>query len=231
MKRASLCLLAALVLAQGARAATARLVLDSDPGDPIGEGQHYELDYSSETSQVFSLEVWALVDGQPSFAYFSLGELDAMPSTFADLYFDTTMLDTPLRPGSFLDAQRAPFAAPGHPGLDVSFQFRGSNQLTGQFTIDSVTFTTDAQGQPTLETFAVRFEQHTDGAEPALRGSFRYDARAVPEPGAAALLTAALALAARRLSPARPRRRSASPARGPSRAAPSRRSDPCPARG
>src|SRR5262249_59570023 len=84
--------------------------------------------------------------------------------------------------------QRADFASPGHPGLDVSFQNRGSNTLTGEFTITEVTFMTGPAGLE-VETFAASFEQHSEGAAPALFGDFTYDARitAVPEPGTFAL--------------------------------------------
>jgi len=40
-----------------------------------------------------------------------------------------------LVPGTYLNATRYPFQAANVPGLDVSGEGRGSNTLTGQFTI------------------------------------------------------------------------------------------------
>ena len=62
--------------------------------------------------------------------------------------------------------------------------------MTGQFTIDEVTFLSGPTG-PEIETFAASFEQHSEGATPALFGTFTFDAQ-VPEPGTIALLVVGL---------------------------------------
>lgn len=88
---------------------------------------------------------------------------------------------------------RAPFAAAGHPGLDVSFQNRGSNTLTGNFTVNSVSFFLDSSNVEQIGSLDVNFEQHSEGATPALFGRLVYSAASVPEPATLALLGVGLA--------------------------------------
>jgi hypothetical protein len=49
--------------------------------------------------------------------------------------------------------------------MDISGNGRGCNTLTGQFTVNSITFWPDTT-----------FEQHYEGATPALRGAFQFPA-------------------------------------------------------
>src|SRR5207253_1472673 len=115
-------------------------------------------------------------------------------NTFALLFFGTDQLGIPIQPGIYglpgNTAQRADFAAPGHAGLDVSFQNRGSNTLTGNFTITDVSFFHDAANNLKVGSFAASFEQHSEGATPALRGNFQFQSSAarIPEPESLALL-------------------------------------------
>src|SRR5262249_16806482 len=75
-----------------------------------------------------------------------------------------------LTPGAYLNAQRFPFQDPGKPGLDVSGNGRGSNTLTGQFTVYDVGFNGTA-----LTRFAAAFEQHSEGNPPALLDSILFN--------------------------------------------------------
>jgi hypothetical protein len=124
-----------------------------------------------------------------------LGHVTPSPNTFALLFFGTDQLGIPIQPGIYglpgNTAQRADFAQPGHPGLDVSFQNRGSNTLTGNFTITNVSFFTDGLGNQQVGSFAASFEQHSEGATPALFGQFNFTA--VPEPSTLALVGIAAA--------------------------------------
>ena len=79
-----------------------------------------------------------------------------------------------LRPGRYDDAQRAAFRTGTHPGLDVSGNFHGCNTVTGFFVIHALTV--DSHGQVTL--LDADFEQHCEGAAPALHGQIRYNAPA-----------------------------------------------------
>ncbi len=77
-----------------------------------------------------------------------LGTVTSGPdNTFALLFFGTDALGIPIQPGFYPDAERADFASPGHPGLDVSFQNRGCNTLTGSFTVHEVAFFRRGRGR------------------------------------------------------------------------------------
>jgi hypothetical protein len=123
---------------------------------------------------------------------FTLGQVTGgSDNTFAILDFGTNQLGVPLTPGTFYDnAQREAFAQPGHPGLDVSFQNRGSNTLTGNFFIKDLTYTTNpVTGALQLLTFGATFEQHSEGLAPALFGEIQFNEplTTVPEPASLAL--------------------------------------------
>jgi hypothetical protein len=170
---------------------TAHLDLMSQPGDFIGQGGTFSLDYTPANSLFFSAQILSGLDvgGQPAFLRFTLGSPVATPNTFTTLDFATNQLGVPLLPGTYLDAERASFADPGHPGLDVTFQNRGSNTLTGEFTVNSVSFFLDSTDTLQIGSLDVNFEQHSEGATPALFGHFVYQAETVvPEPTSLTLL-------------------------------------------
>jgi len=79
-----------------------------------------------------------------------------------------------LRRETYTNAERDPFASPGHPGLEVTLQDRGSNTLTGSFTITNFTYSGTAQSGFVIDAFDATFEQHSEGAAPALFGQFSY---------------------------------------------------------
>jgi hypothetical protein len=176
-------------IAQGALpGAHGRLQMQSQPGDWIGGGNTYDYIYTPGSSMAFGSSVSAtLSDGQPTRLRFSFND--------TTLWFGTDQLGIPIQTGTYLNAQRTPFASAGHPGLEVDMQGRGSNTLTGNFTISDLTY---FPGTYTLDTFTASFEQHSDGAAPALFGTFSY--AATPEPATLTLLAlgGAAALARRR---------------------------------
>ncbi len=176
---------ALLVLAASpaARGQWARLVLDSQPGDPIGGGGHFDLIYDINvlpTPRIEAIVRRTLPTGEPAMISLALDQNGAS-NTYSTLAFGTDRLGIPMQPGVYLDARRAAFAPIGHPGLDVSFRNLGCNTLTGSFTVTDATF---GPGNEVLS-FAVTFEQHCNGIPPALFGSFTY--YAVPEPGSVSL--------------------------------------------
>src|SRR5581483_1524619 len=61
------------------------------------------------------------------------------------------------------------------PGLDISGDGRGSNTVTGNFTVLGAVY--DATPKPI--SFAANFEQHSEGATPALRGTILYNYKLV----------------------------------------------------
>jgi hypothetical protein len=170
-----------------ASAQFAQLTLQSQKGDFIGQGGTYDITYTPQNSQSFSVQVRRTIGSPalPAELLFVMGTTTSgSDNTFALLSFGTDQLGIPIQPGFYPDAERADFASPGHPGLDVSFQNRGSNTLTGAFTISEVTF----GANNAIETFSASFEQHSEGASPALFGTFIYSAVGVPEPSVFALM-------------------------------------------
>jgi hypothetical protein len=75
-----------------------------------------------------------------------------------------------LTPGTYLSATRYPFQAPTVPGLSLSGDGRGCNNLSGQFTITDATYGADGS----VQRFKATFEQHCEGAGAALRGTISY---------------------------------------------------------
>ena len=89
-----------------------------------------------------------------------------------DLDFDSRQLGTNLVPGVYEMAQRAPFAQPGHPGLEVTGDGRGCNTITGRFQVHYF----DLQpGSTSIARALVSFEQHCEGGTPMLSGCVRYE--------------------------------------------------------
>ena len=78
-----------------------------------------------------------------------------------------------LHPGTYLNAERAPFRTGRSPGLDVSGDGRGCNEVFGQFAVDQIE--TDASGAVTV--LEARFVQQCESATAAkLNGTVRYKA-------------------------------------------------------
>jgi hypothetical protein len=186
----------ASVVSQASRADFARLTLRSQPGDFIGQGMNFDITYPS--SEISAQIRRTLAAGSPAELLFVLGHVTPAPNTFALLFFGTDQLGIPIQPGLYglpgNTAQRADFAQPGHPGLDVSFQNRGSNTLTGNFTITNVDFFLDSTNTLRIGDFSASFEQHSEGATPALFGTFTYQNSAftpsvpAPEPASFVLV-------------------------------------------
>lgn len=132
----------------------------SQPGDYIGQGQTRMLRPPAWTfgaAKNFDGGVGITVNG-------------ASPGEFWYLDFAAPG-DVPLAPGTYLLATRFPFQLPSSPGLSVSGEGRGCNQLTGQFTVLDVVY----GAGDTIVSFAADFEQHCEGQAPAMFGSIRYN--------------------------------------------------------
>ncbi|HEY3268779.1 MAG TPA: PEP-CTERM sorting domain-containing protein [Armatimonadota bacterium] len=176
----------------------AQLTLRSQPGDFIGLGSNYDLTYVSPGGFPVDPRIpQTLPTGEPSEVSFWLQETTSSPYySAASIVFNTTELGLPLQPGTYRNAVRSVVAGPGQPGLDVSFAGRGCNQLTGQFTIEDVSFFRAPSGVLKLGNLTATFEQHCEGASPALFGALTYHnltaPASVPEPGSLCLLSAGL---------------------------------------
>ncbi len=131
------------------------LSMSSQPGDFIGGGQ---------------LFLFNISDGlfTPSRNFDNGVSVSIQTGDFWTLDFAAPDSQT-LVPGTYDNAQRFPFQPPGVPGLSVSGQGRGCNTLTGRFVVTQAVY----DGSGNVKKFSSDFEQHCEGAAPALFGSLR----------------------------------------------------------
>jgi hypothetical protein len=145
----------------------------SDPGDYIGQGLTYKYDPSNANISI---------SGDTNVVHMALSG-NGGDWWYADFAAPPGEI---LAPGAYLNAARYPFQG-SSPGLSVSGNGRGCNTLTGKFLVTTVKY--DLDQVPIY--FGVKFEQHCEGADPALRGILEYH---VPKgdttpPGQASALT------------------------------------------
>ena len=157
-----------------AEAQVTSLTLNSDPGDYIGGGQFTFLtpgDGAFSARQNFDQGVSVSFFGQPGTFW------------FLDFAAANNQL---LAVGAYVGAVRFPFQASTQPGLSVSGDGRGCNTLTGSFQVLEVSYGPGT----TINSFDATFEQHCEGAVPALRGEIRFNAHPVVTLMAPSQLTA-----------------------------------------
>ncbi len=153
---------------------TTLLVLNSQPGDYIGGGknQTFTLADGDFTARRTYGGGVSISFNAPNFAHW--------------WYLDfAAPVQAPLTPGVYEGATRFPFQEPGAPGLDVSGEGRGCNKLTGRFEVFEVRY---GPGD-TVVSFAAEFEQHCEGAAPALSGSILFNSGAPVPPDLTLTLT------------------------------------------
>ncbi|MFG2110527.1 hypothetical protein [Micromonospora chersina] len=154
--------------AQAQTVSTGSLSFRGDSGDYISQGKSYSystgkgdgLTVSSSTGSTVSISV------------------NAYNGDWWTLTFDAPGTQV-LVPRTYTAAHRHPFNGTG-PGLDLSGEGRGCNELTGSFTISKAVF--GPQGY--VQTFDATFEQHCEGGTPAARGEVHISNR--PPPSGAA---------------------------------------------
>ena len=130
---------------------------DSDPGDYIGQGQSRRYDSGSATITAV---------GSPTVVKGEIRGVDANRWSVTFAAPDGTSLAAGK---TYDDALRYPFND-AHPGMDISGQGRGCNDIEGTFTVTALRTTPEGS----LEFVGVRFEQHCEGSVPALRGAFDF---------------------------------------------------------
>ena len=136
------------------------LFFASDPGDPVGLGQTFTLTTADGTiaatgSQAGGATVQFGTPGIGRWWYLTF----ASPS------------GVPFVPGPFEGATRWPFQSPTRPGLDVSGEGRGCNDLTGRFLVLEAQFGPAGEAQ----VLAIDYEQHCGGGASAVFGAVRYN--------------------------------------------------------
>lgn len=134
------------------------LTLSGIPGSPIVGNSTLVL--TSATGTFYTqLYDWNM-DGQPDTVYINYQDYQSENFSHSfGAWFSTKQLGSNLSPGHYDNAERAPFASPGHPGLDIYGDGVGFNQLFGNFTIFQVEIDSSS-GSPALSKFLASFEQH-----------------------------------------------------------------------
>ncbi|GFE56853.1 DUF5018 domain-containing protein [Geobacter sp. AOG1] len=142
--------------ASGSTPATGNYVyLQSDSGDYIGAGQNYTY--------------------TPSVATIALGtdgghltvNISGTKNWNGD--FKTMNVLSQFQPGYYGNLMRYPFNNPVRGGLNWSGDGRGCSTLTGWYVVDNVTYYNGI-----LTSIDLRFEQHCEGATPALHGQIHW---------------------------------------------------------
>lgn len=135
------------------------LVLDSEEGDYIGQGEYrsfYLIDGNMEAERNFDNGVTVRYDGENPWTLNF-----AAPG------------DVELSNGFYDMATRYPFQDASEPGLSISGDGRGCNTLSGSFDVHSVIF--DAQGE--VEYFDASYTQYCGASQAALTGRVTVDQR------------------------------------------------------
>ncbi len=137
------------------------LNMTSDPGDYIGQGRTWSHGPPADRLRV---------SADRRLITFSM-DTDA---EFQGGWWTTDFAAPPgqdLAVGTTYQAKRYPFND-GSAGFDHGGNGRGCNTLTATFTIHELAYDPDG----TLRTFRASFEQHCEGGEPALRGTWVFHA-------------------------------------------------------
>jgi hypothetical protein len=150
------------------------LTMTSDPGDYIGQGGSYSFStpgnlFFARSSEAGSRITVTVVPDLADTASWSLSF--AAPA------------GQQLVPGTYTGAQLVVSRNPGAPGLDVNGDYRRCNRVNGSFTV------LDAVYEPSgyVDSFHAVFEQHCEGAAPALHGEVQVTNPPPPPPISASL--------------------------------------------
>jgi hypothetical protein len=135
------------------RARPLSFAYDSDPGDYIGQG--------GSNSYENAASIFTLSGSASSVQYAVSGERDNWMALISAPFGQT------LQPGTYATTR---FADSTHAGLDFFGDGRGCNQSTGTLTIDSIAL----NGQGSVTRLGATFEQHCEGAAPALHGTIHH---------------------------------------------------------
>jgi hypothetical protein len=160
--------------AQEAAAAAApdltQLSMTGEQGDYIGGPVTYSYKPEDGTFGVSASDRTG--DGQPDYLTVSFNGLGTNGHWWY-LNFGTDRTGKNLVPGLYTNAERAPFASAGHPGMDIFGDGRGCNTVAGTFRIHEIE--TDPLTPTKILRFTASFEQHCEGGPAALLGTIYYN--------------------------------------------------------
>jgi hypothetical protein len=151
------------------------LMMTSEPGDYVGQGQSYS--YATPTDLF-------LAGTDVGGTGVRIREISPNFSNYWELDFSAAD-GQQLIPGTYSNAVRNVSQGQGQPGLNVSGFGGGCNRLSGSFTVLDATFGPDGY----VQTFDATFEQHCEGNVPALRGEVRIANTSPPPPRATVQIT------------------------------------------
>src|SRR5580765_1717153 len=174
--RSTLCAFA-LIGSTSALAGQNILFYSSQPGDFIGQGLEVTITGAQANFSASS--------SRPSKAHVELRTIDTFQLYAIDLGSANSVR---LVPGSYEDAQIAGlFQNPDHPGLAFTAENRSCTTVTGRFDLLEAVY----DGFGGVISLAVNFEQHCNGAAPALFGKIRFnsDIPLTPPPPPAPFIT------------------------------------------
>lgn len=178
MKRVSVALFAIMV-ASLANAQTLHLTFHSPAGEPVGGGEDIDIWYQKPESPVLNANMWNWSHSSgPDYLQFYAWQ-DTAGSNIMVATFGTDQMGQPLAPGTYLNAERAPFANPGHPGLEFDWRDTGADEVAGSFTIYDISSHFDGI-RWRLDSFDADFTQYSYSSSLALTGHITYSS--VPEP-------------------------------------------------
>jgi hypothetical protein len=87
-----------------------------------------------------------------------------------DLWFSSNQIGAPLTTQVYENAERAPFASPNHPGIDIGGDGRGCNTISGRFEIHDIAWSS------VLSRFTATFEQFCEqNPSNVLRGCVHFE--------------------------------------------------------
>ncbi len=150
-----------------------RFVIRSDEGDFVGGGETYR--YTPLNASISMNGTRQLVQAW----------IDGDDGRWWSAEFDAPDGDVLAAGTTYEGALRYPFNG-GSPGIDVSGDGRGCNEIEGTFTVQHLQTHPDG----TVRSLDVDFEQHCEGADPALRGTLEFRLPVgdiTPPPGATGL--------------------------------------------
>ena len=133
----------------------------------------FDRSFTQQDGQFFAVTFFSS-DDDPNFLSVTFAGMENW-----NLWFSTAQLGIPMQPGSYPKALRASFAPPGHPGLDVSGNGSGCNELKGKFTVfETVLDHTITPAQ--VVSFSGKFKQFCEKRPPALTGSIFFNSSEEP---------------------------------------------------
>ncbi|HVU51483.1 MAG TPA: hypothetical protein VHL80_12395 [Polyangia bacterium] len=125
-------------------------------------------DYIFDGTETITLGTWS-ASGSASDVTIHVTPASQQQGLWWDLEFSTRNLAQQLAAQVYTNAERAPFASPGHPGLEISGDGRGCNTLSGSFQVEDIQWS-----DTTLKSFTATFEQHCEEGANALRGCVHF---------------------------------------------------------